>query len=402
MNNTPILQGQFTSRTARSSYRLVWTFSVLLCFVTGCSMSHPPTSPLSLAEEAVAEEAVAEEAVAEEAVAEEAVAEEAVAEEAVAEEAVAEEAVAEEAESEDGFVQGTYSLIGRTIGTTLRHEDISRTIDNFSRRVDSFFGDERLYDEITETYASLKLSGLYERGGELSADAKFRLRLDLPRTKNRIKLRFETEDDEFDDEVVNALPAGTPPLGDNDVNASLQVILQETRNWTVSVSPGVKLRNPLDPYAKLRLRRSFNLFTWRLRFVQSFEWFDSTGYGSKSTLYFDRRIGERSLLRLTSEAYRNEEEYIHNDFRVSQRIYFFYALNKRVGLSTEAGIIGNSRPIWHHDRYFYNVRARRDIHEGFVFLELRPQIDFYHDNDFHGEPSVMLTIEVLYGADYTQ
>ncbi|PLX90887.1 MAG: hypothetical protein C0614_00160 [Desulfuromonas sp.] len=298
--------------------------------------------------------------------------------------------------------EGNLERIGRAYATTLRHQELSRAIDSFSRRIDSFFGDDRLYDEITETYASFNLSGLYQRGGELSTETRFRLRLDLPRTENRIKLRLESEDDEYDDENSTSSPPGAEPPEDNDINASLQFILQETRNWSISLSPGVKLNAPLEPYAKLRLRRNFDLFSWRLRFVQAFEWYESTGYGSKSTLYFDRIISERGLLRLTSEAYRNQEGYSPNDFRVSQKIRLFYVLNEQVRLSTELAIIGHTQPNWHQDHSFFNIRARRNIHQDFVFLELKPQIDFQRDNGFHGETSVMLSLEILFGADYTR
>ena len=305
------------------------------------------------------------------------------------------------AESPESIPQEEHlELFGRAFATTLQHEEVSRAIDNFSRRIDSFFGHDRLYYEITETYASFKLSGLYGRGGELSTDAKFRLRLDLPRTESRIKLRLESDDDKYYDETSPTVPTAIESLEDKDVNASLQLILQETRNWSVSLSPGVKLSTPVDFYIKLRLRRSFDLLSWRLRFVQAFEWYESTGYGSKSTLYFDRIISERSLLRLVSEAYHNQEDYSANEFRVSQRARFFYTLDEKVSLSTELATIGHTQPNWHHEHHYFNIRARRDIHQGFVFLELKPQIDFQRDHGFHGEPSVMLTLEILFGANY--
>ena len=294
--------------------------------------------------------------------------------------------------------EGNLEFLGRAYAKTLRHEEVSRAIENLSKRIDAFFGDDRLYDEITKTYASFKLTGLYARGGELSTETRFRLRLDLPRTKNRIKLRLESEDDE-----ISTL--GTPEkedLVDDDINASLQWILQETSNWSVSLSPGLKLRAPLDAYTKLRLRRGFNLFSWHMRFVQAFEWYESTGYGSKSTIYFDRIISDRSLLRLISEAYRNQEDYSHNNFRISQQIHFFYSLNNRVKLSTELALIGHTQPNWQHDYYMFNIRARRNIHQGFVFLELTPHLGFARDNAFHGEAAVMLTLEILFGADYTK
>lgn len=304
-------------------------------------------------------------------------------------------------ESDPGFLERSFGLIGTTFETTLHHEDLSLSLETMSRRLDAFFGSDRLYEETigTDSYGSVTLSTALERGGGLSFDTRFRLRLDLPRTEQRLKIRFELEDDEFDEDEIGFYPPDDTDSDEKSLSASLRFIFQETQNWNVSLSPGLKVRE-LDPYIKLRLRRSFGLYNWHGRFVQMFEWFDSHGYGSKSTLSFDRRLDDKSLLRLISQAYRNEGEYVHNDFKVSQRIRLLHALKPHLGVSTEAGVIGYTRPNWHHDRYFCNIRLRRDIHEGYVFFEIRPQVEFDRERDFKPECSITLSLEVLYGADY--
>ncbi len=294
-----------------------------------------------------------------------------------------------------------FGLVGKTFETTLRHAGLSRSLEAMSLRLDSFFGSEQFYEEdcSTDSYASLKLSSRYAEGGEIDIEPRLRLRIDLPRTERQFKVRFELEDDEYDDEELGSRAAGTGSLDDNDVSASLNFLLQETRHWKVSLSPGLRIRE-VDPYTKLRLRRNGTLGDWGTRFVQSFEWYESTGFGAKSTFAVDREVGRKSLLRLTSQAYRNEEEFQHNDFEVSQRIRLLRALSPAVGLSTEVGVYGHTEPHWRHDRYFTNVRWRRDVHKGYVFFEVKPQLDFRHADDFAAEASLTLTLEVLYGANY--
>jgi hypothetical protein len=305
-------------------------------------------------------------------------------------------------DEELSVLERTFGLIGRTFETTLRHEDLSRSIEAMSQRLDSFFGAEQFYEEntATDSYAAVKFSSVYERGGDLSFDPRFRLRIDLPRTERRLKIRFELEDEDYDVEELGIRGSDETTSGDKDLNASLKFLFQETHKWSFSLAPGLRIKVPLDPFLKLRVRRGFDLFRWRARFVQVFEWFDSSGYGSRSTFFLDRRLDATSLLRLTSEAYRNEEDYAHNDFEVSQSLLLFRALKPRLGLSTEVGVVGYTEPSWSHDRYFYNVRLRRDIHKGFVFFEIKPQVDFHKEDNFRGDPSLTLTLEVLYGADY--
>lgn len=315
--------------------------------------------------------------------------------------AVRVESPAEQAEADDTFLGRAFGLVGKTFDTTLKHDALSRSLETMSLRLDSFFGSELFYEEdcTTDSYASFKLTSSYHRGGDVDLEPRLRLRIDLPRTERQFRVRFELEDDEYDDEELGSRAARSDHADDNDVSASLHFLLQEKRNWQVSISPGLRIRE-LDPYTKLRFRRSGDLGDWRTRFVQAFEWFESTGFGSKSTFSIDRKIGRNSLLRLTSEAYRNEDEYIHKDFEISQRIKVLRALSPYVAMSTSVGVYGHTEPHWRHDRYFTNVRWRRDIHKGYAFFEVKPQFDFRHANNFTAEGSLTLTLEVLYGADY--
>jgi len=297
---------------------------------------------------------------------------------------------------------GTYDLIGKTFDTTLRHETISLSLEGLSQRLDSFFGDTRLYEESTETYGALRLSGNYARGGETTFESKFRLRLDLPRTEKRLGIRFELEDEDYDEEESGPTPSGTTTLGDRNVNAALQFILKEKDNWSISLAPGVRIRDPLDPYVKLRLRRSFYLYDLRIRLVQKFEEYESTGFGTQTSLTFEHLLGEKALFRMTSQVYRNEKEYIHRDFEVSEKVAILYALKRKLALSSEAAVIGRTEPNWHHERYYVNVHLRRDVYKGFVFLDLGPQIDFYRGGHFRCEPSISLSLEVLYGVNYRE
>jgi len=305
-----------------------------------------------------------------------------------------------EKESPD-FLEHGYRLIGSTF-ETLQHRRVSQSIEDLSQYLDSFYGDPRFYEEITKSYASLRVRSVYARAGTTDFDARFKLRLDLPRTENRLKFRldFNEDEDTFEDLTEDTKIERSTEEEETTINTSVQYIIQETRNWTVSLSGGGKVRDPIDVYVKLRLRRSLSLFDWKIRLVQAFEWFHSKSYGSKTSLYLDKRLGEKTLLRFSSQAYRNEEEFIHRNFEISQRITLFHALNDREVLSTEAGIFADTEPVWHHDSYYWNVNFRRDIHKGFVFLDIRPQVSFLHENNFHGEGSITLSLEVLYGGRY--
>ncbi len=299
--------------------------------------------------------------------------------------------------NEESLADKSYRLIGAIFEGPFRHSQVSHIIENYSQRIDYFFGKETIYEESTESFVSLKAFTLYDRDDALSLDGRFRVKLNLPRTEDRFQLQFASPDNQQSEETEGYQGTQTTASG---VKASLHYVLQRTRRWNVSISPGIKLRTPPDSYLKLRIRRSFGLVAWDARIIQSFEWHDATGYGSRSTFILDRTFLDDFLFRLKSEGYRNEEEFAHRDFQISQKAVLYYQWSSRSVISAAAGLYGKTEPSWQDERYFCSVSWRKNIHKGFLFLELRPQVDFARENDFRGDLSTTLSLEVLYGAQY--
>ena len=127
-----------------------------------------------------------------------------------------------------------------------------------------------------------------------------------------------------------------------------------THHWKIDASPGLKTSGfPLVPFFKLHFRRNGTLFNWASKLEQTFEWFYSTGYGTKTAYYIERPLSKKTLFRFTTQAYRNENEYIHGNYTLTQQLYLFYAYNKRVGLSTSFSFNSQIKPNWQHVSYTY-------------------------------------------------
>ncbi|MFO7984047.1 MAG: hypothetical protein R6V08_11390 [Desulfuromonadales bacterium] len=285
------------------------------------------------------------------------------------------------------------------------HRQVTDRLEALSRDVDSIFGEERIRAEATDTYLQAGGGLVIERGGLLSVEEDFSLSVDLPRTERRIKLVFESEnDDDFfnegngDSSVSNDFRTS----GGKEYSAALQFFVRETKRWNVSLSPGLRFRTPPDPFIRLRLRRTQDLgTTWRARLTERLTEYLDRGLESRTTLEFERRTGEGQLFRLSSRILWREE-FENDNTQLSQSAVLFKRLNKRNTIAYSATVVWETKPNLHHELYIADIRWRRRIHKKWLFLEIKPEARFDRDDHFQLDPSLTLSLEILFGRSYLQ
>lgn len=283
------------------------------------------------------------------------------------------------------------------------HSYLSSSIENFSQRIDLFFGENRVYEEATGTYVQVRSSAVLDQKGNVDYDLKFRAKLRLPQLKSRFRLVFETDDeqglvDDFDQDskdrsLINELES-------KDISASLQYILKQTNYLNVSLRPGVKLSDPLEAFIRARVSRTVQLTDrWLSRGTGEFGYFTEEGWGNDWKLEIERRTGSQNFFRTASNARWREDN--PGNWFLSQTLLFTHILNPRSSLAYSIGLTGETRPSLHNETYFANVRYRRDIHRGWLFMELKPQVTFAKENNYDEDVSLLLTLEVLLGETYS-
>lgn len=285
------------------------------------------------------------------------------------------------------------------------HRQASDRLETLSRNVDSIFGDERIRAEATDTYLQVGGGLVIERGGLMSVEEDFSLSVDLPRTERRIKLVLESEDD---DDFFNEEDGGSSVSNDfrtsddKDYSAALQFFIRESKRWNVSLSPGLRFRTPPDPFVRFRLRRTQDLgATWRARLTERLTGYLDRGLESRTTLDFERRTGEGQLFRLSSRILWREE-FENDNTQLSQSAGLFKRLNKRNTIAYTATFVWETKPNLHHELYIVDIRWRRRIHKEWLFLEIRPEARFDQDDHFRLDPSLTISLEILFGRPYLQ
>jgi hypothetical protein len=277
------------------------------------------------------------------------------------------------------------------------HKYVSENVERLVTSVDRFFANDALYRYTTDSYVQISGDTLIEERGEVGYDVKFRGRVDLPRTKSRFKLILNTDPTEKQDPLERSADEspGTA-VQESDVYGSVQRE-RELRGWKFRPSIGAKISIPIEPFAKLRFTNIYPLQSWALRADQNFYWFDDSGFGSDSTIEFDRPVGEENLFRASSFARWTEE---NEFFQLSQIFTFYQTLSPNRKISYQIGAYGQTQPTWFMTNYLVVVRYRQNLHKEWLFFEIRPQVQYSKVNDWDDEVSLLLRLDLLFGRKY--
>lgn len=283
----------------------------------------------------------------------------------------------------------------------LSHAFLSEGLETVVRRVDAFFANTPAYEGGTGSYAQLTGDLILREGGERDALGNVRLRLRLPRTRERLHLLLETDPDR----TPAAGPGGplspaatsSEPLPDEDYFGSLEGLVGELRRWRVRPSLGVKFADPVDPFVRLRLQRRGPADTWQSWFQQDIYRFKEAGTVLATTLELDRRLGRQHLLRSVSSGQWREDTGV---LSLSQALVLYRPLSAHRALAWEVAVYGNDEPVLRATAYATSLRYRQRLHRDYLYGELVPAVRWRRENDWEAEASLTLRIELLVGEAY--
>lgn len=283
---------------------------------------------------------------------------------------------------------------------TNTHAYLSRNIEQLSDKIDAFFGTQRAFEESSGTYVQLRGSLIYQKYGDVDFDGNVRAKLDLPNLKKKLALVFESESEETLDsrgQITTGAPSVAETFDNQQASASLQYIVREERFWDLRLQPGIKLHWPPETFLRLRMRRTQPLSEkWLSRVILTPGWYDPRGWEVRLRHDFDRAAGGGSLFRASSEAVWLVKE--DRNLGLVQSFAYSHPLGNRVQMAYQTGVTFETDPTFWDTAYFSSIRYRRNIHRGWVFLELKPQILFEREQDFKADASFAVSLEILFGA----
>ncbi len=278
--------------------------------------------------------------------------------------------------------------------TEAAHILFSTGLERTARKIDSFFAEEKSFDEATETYARVRADTTVDEQGQLTFSGDIKIKVDLPRTERELKLLIETDTKDGTTESPQDTPIDV--IQKQDYLLSIERVRQ-LETWDIRPAAGIKLRWLPDPFLRVRAIRYRELGNWLERISGSLFWFASEGAGVNTALEFNRDIGETLLFRsITSLQWKEDDQFLS----ANQLLSLYQPIDQRQYLVYQLGAQASQDPDWAVTQYTAAVHYRKNIYKKWLFFELIPQIDYKKENDYDAEPSITFRLEGVFGRDY--
>lgn len=273
---------------------------------------------------------------------------------------------------------------------------VSTQVTRFANWLDSFFGDDRVYQESQSSHIKLNLLHIREEGSEPLYDANLQGKLTLPNTQKRFKLIIETDAEE--NQIADESQTKTTikqAVESQDQSLGLRYIQKSTQWFRAHTDIGIRFRSGFDTFARFRMRGLYPMGDWALRASETVFWYDSTGGGETTRLDLDYRLSDRYLFRASSAAtWRDSTRY----FDLSQNFFLFHTINKHRAVVYQAGVSGINEPDNHVTSYVLSIRLRQQLHQKWLYFEINPKALYPEATDFKEVKSITFKLEMLFGG----
>ncbi len=250
---------------------------------------------------------------------------------------------------------------------------VHNAISNSALYFDSFFGETDLDEGSNVTRGSLSVAGQWDERDKFDERIRLHARIAMPALKERTRLIFGRGDaEEFVDGTVtddpSSLPARFRDFEDDDwlLGVGYSRNQRFSQGWDFSL--GVKVRTPLEPYARATYRwnRTYgDSLLWRMRprvFVQN-----QRGVGGSLNNTVDFAANERWLLR-SGTTLQVEDEI--EGLAWTQQFAAYQSRSDRTGVSYAVFATGKTGAEVPLIDYGVELRFRRRIAREWLFIEL--------------------------------
>ena len=276
------------------------------------------------------------------------------------------------------------------------HEAIGTSYRWLTRNIDNYFADDANEGLTDESYLRLELKSTLRKSGEVSDDVRLKAKVDLPGTKQRLKLVFDSENKEDTNQQTRIRPVSTGQRieRDNSVAGLEYVNEKDPFKWRMSTGAGARLRSTLIPYARVKWKKRTAIGdSWHADFTQAIRYFDDKGLSEYTQMEFVRPISSTLILRQFNELeYRDRE----NRFDFASTINLTQSISDSAGIEYRMGGFGNSKVRREVSSYFIGTTYSKRLTRESVFLTVSPELSFARDKNWNTDPSLTFQLDIYF------
>ncbi|WKE66341.1 hypothetical protein PVT67_03570 [Gallaecimonas kandeliae] len=282
-------------------------------------------------------------------------------------------------------------------------DTVSGWVNDVSRNIDSYFGSDDYLKVENHSYLRLSEELVLRQHRSDENDLGIRYKLQLPTTQERLKLIIESDPEEglgtleqqaaqdfrtgrFDG--AKGAVIGLEGKGAND----------KTMGWENRLSGGIKLHLPVDPYVRFTNERLWQLGNspWTLEVDNRLSWFNSKGYSARTLWDLGRPLNDKRFLRFVTQ-FQWQEDYDRLEFY--QRAEYNQLLGRRSAMRYSAVLLGEGAHNPQIDDYYLEALYRRNIHHGFLYVDVAPSLHFPREVNFDPSWEIKLRLEIYFRGD---
>ena len=224
---------------------------------------------------------------------------------------------------------------------------------------DNFFGSDRVFNEgPAGTYIRWRNDFTYDEEEYFEFKSNLSFSIELPGMEHRLRLTFESDEDEALRDISPDQESTTNTLG-----LQLDVKQNERSKFNVSIS--------LSPRIRLRYRYTYPASeSITLRLTQELQ--REQAVHSARTLFDIEKLFKNQLFFRSSSEGKLSEEFDGVDWL--QAFVLYQRINKKTSLSYEVSANGITEPLTLATNYRAAVRFRKNFHRKWLFYEIAPEL----------------------------
>lgn len=273
---------------------------------------------------------------------------------------------------------------------------VSGVVGGVASAVDSYISeDDRVVHN--KSYVRLRMGETWQNGGNFIRKSDIKLKVDFPKSKDRVGIVFDTSPEEFESlEQQNRISGTGDQLiqDQGSATAALRFVWNGWNAWQPSLDAGIKGASPVNPFVRFRFSKSFAISPqWRLLSNNELYTYYQDGFSEQSSLSFIRPIGESVFFVNKQEVRWVHDRRLLNFANISS---FTHAYDERKVFTYRAGAFYEEKPDPHLTSYFIDFSYRHRLHEDWLYVELIPSLTWPEDEDFNKVAELTLRFELYF------
>lgn len=248
----------------------------------------------------------------------------------------------------------------------------------------------------SRSYLMLKLDSIFNEGGDREFRVRIRGKADLPNTKRRLKLIFESDpENDFSPQENERNNTGDDDADVDRAIAGLEYAKQRKKyQWQPAVDIGTRLNFPVDLFIRVKLKKNTLLGEkWRLKVRINVPYFAREGAKPAIRASFIRSVSETLSFRSVSRYKYTRKKSLHEAF---QSFQINHRVSEKSALEYKFGAFGDNQTDEKIDEYFIQLAYKRQIYGDWMFLSFVPGLSFRNEDDWSVSTSFALRLRALY------